>query len=123
LTADAKEKTEVRISYKKGQKITFTATGTITGSTNPRDGANRNVGPEGWSCEPSFLRGRQKMLQSAPFMGLRGKLENGEWFYIGRGASITTKTSGEKINFIFNDANEPVFADNGGYCTITIRVK
>lgn len=96
LTADAKEKTEALIPYKKGQKITFTATGTITGSTNPRDGANRDVGPEGWSCEPGFLRGRQKMLQSAPFMGLLGKLENGEWFYIGRGTSITTKTSGEE---------------------------
>lgn len=121
FTADAKVETEVEISYTEGQTITFTASGIITGSTNPRDGANRNVGPEGWSCEPIFLQGRQKMLQSAPFMGLLGKFENGEWFYIGKGITKTPKTSGQKISFIFNDANEPVFADNGGYCTVTIK--
>jgi arginine exporter protein ArgO len=129
-TASADKITEVLNRYSKGQRITFTATGTATSTTYTRDGAYKYVGPTGWPYEPGFLQGRKKILQTAPFMSLVGKLENGEWFYIGNGKTITAKTSGEKISFVSNDAlidehgkkHPEWMQDNCGHYTVTIKI-
>ena len=132
LAVDAASITEVLISYSEGQKITFIASGTVTGVTNPYDGAYKYIGPEGWSYEPCFLSGRKKFLQVGPFMGLLGKLEGDEeWFYIGKSKTIIAKTSGEKISLGPNEAlidkdgtyHPEWMTDNGGRYIVTIKIQ
>lgn len=92
------------IWVEKGQKITFEASGSVSGSCVPRDGAYKFVGPNGWSYEPSFNRKRQLLVPDAPFMSLVGGIGTKEkGFFIGSSRTITAKNSG-MIYLASNDA-------------------
>jgi TolB-like protein len=49
-------------------KYRISASGSVNSTSNPSDGAFREVGPQGWATRPRFLAGRKLLIDDAPFM-------------------------------------------------------
>jgi tetratricopeptide (TPR) repeat protein len=105
--------TGARIYVNRGDRLTFSATGSVhacvQGTCDSR--YNRWVGPEGLIGLPN--------LNGFPNMGLIARIGESAPFYIGRGVSLAASAEGWLVLGV-NDA--PNFADNGGNLVVTVTL-